>query len=176
MSQIVDFFKEIGTDHAGRTLSQLLKFTDGQLEASHDSIQWLMPLHERSYHSKTAPVLTQEDVSALQDPKIQENMLKVLKRFQHFLGIDSFDMIKQARWCYDGNHNLLRVTRAIRSLRLFGLEKEAKELYNMVLVTAMNNGVNNETIGFWYDALKAPLFSSMTRRFLEMKKIDLEKD
>lgn len=49
-SPIVDFYLG-GQDSKGRTLDDILAFSDQQFEAGHDFIQWIFPLHEKSLHS-----------------------------------------------------------------------------------------------------------------------------
>ena len=123
MSKLVDFFVSGGTDHEGRTLDNILVASDGALEASHDYIQWMFPLHEKSFHSTHAEVLNGDDINVLTTSDVaRDNMLKSYNRICKFFGVcDYYDTRKHAQWCYRGNHNLLRATRIIRSLRLFGL-------------------------------------------------------
>jgi len=175
MSAITDFFIRDGEDHRSRTLDNILEMSDYQIEASHDSIQWMFPLHERSYHSTTAPVLTAEDIGELQNSyKAKINMGKMFDRICKFLGLGEHrDTRKQDAWCHAGNHNLLRVTRIIRSLRLFGLNSQATYMHYLASDAAKNRGIPDITFKYWDDALNEDLDHSMTARFLDDKRIDL---
>ena len=42
-SDLVKFYRGSGTDHAGRTLDEILTWDDAALESVHDYIQWLFP-------------------------------------------------------------------------------------------------------------------------------------
>jgi hypothetical protein len=178
MSAITDFFTKDGTDHKCRTLLDMIDMTDGQIEASHDLIQWMFPLHEKSYHSLTAPVMTAEDVEALShSTAARSHLLDAFFRFEDFLGVDSlsgeFDPKKTAWWCHQGNHNLLRITRVIRCLRLFGLDTSAQFFYETVVKVANNYANMEKTLGYWKRAMEDPVFDSMTQNFLQDRRIDL---
>ena len=176
MSQIVDFYEGLGTDKKGRTLADMQKYTDHQMEAGHDFIQWMFPLHEKSYHAVDSPVLTNEDIAELQKSDIaRKNMLISLNRFLDFLGITQpRDEKKLAWWCRDGNHNLLRITRVIRSLRLFRLDDYAKAFYATVVeIGKGSRGLGNTSFHFWRKAAEDNVTDSLTDDFLKMKRIKL---
>ena len=175
MSQITDFFTKNGTDDSGRDLQNMLDMSDSQLEATHDCIQWIFPLHEKSYHSRSSPVLSQEDIEILKsNDDAVENMKMLLKRFSMFLGVMEYeDKNKHYFWAHTGNHNLLRITRAIRSLRIFGLDKEASDFHAEVTKVAKINQVHNSTFEYWDDALNKDINCSMTDKFLEDRRIEL---
>lgn len=114
-----------------------------------------------------------EDVQYFQHcADCQINMLKALNRFEAFLGLNGYEY-KQTRWAADGDHNLLRITRVIRSLRLFGLESDAKNFYDKVMEVAEKFELSSITVDFWKRAMNDELLKSMTDKFLEMKRIDL---
>ncbi len=170
MTSIISFY-EGGTDIQGRSLDDMLAFTDGQFEACHDFIQWMFPLHEKSLHSVNTPVLTPEDIAALRSSKIATaNMKKAFRRFRDFLGVDG-DEKKYSRWCYAGNHNLLRITRVIRSLRLFGLDNEAANFHASVKEAARRFTLAPTAVEFWDKAMYDNVEQTMTDKFLKMKAI-----
>ena len=178
MSKLVDFFVNGGTDHKGRTLEDMINLSDAQLEATHDCIQWMFPLHEKSFHSLHDEILTEEDIDIIKkSSRANYNMVKLQDRICKFFGIwDHDDIRKHVRWCHRGNHNLLRITRIIRSLRLLGYGKYAKYFYYYVSKIAKSQGSKfpSETLEYWQDALHGELMSSMTKRFLESHRIDIE--
>lgn len=178
MSDITEFYINGGQDHQGRTLESMLDMPDAVFEASHDFIQTLFPLHEKSYHARVSPIITQEDASEFQGSDVaRRNMRRALLRFVSFLGIgDPPDMKRISFWCHPGNHNMLRITRAIRSLRLFGLDEEAKFLFGRVLAyhKMLIGDKEHTTKEYWESALKGGLFDSITKRFLSDRHIEVD--
>jgi Opioid growth factor receptor (OGFr) conserved region len=136
MSRLVDFYSGQGTDAEGRSLDELLSWRDGRLEAVHDFIQWLFPLAEPSRFNPDAPLLTEEDVGAFRaDPLLRDNLQRSFERLLTFLGLGrdpdgrivegpNFRSRATDVWAAR-NHNWLRITRILRSLRLLGLEDQA---------------------------------------------------
>ena len=64
---------------------------------------------------------------------------------------NEIDVNKFYSWLGERNHNLLRITRIIRSLRLFGLDEEAREFYNKALDAYDFIDHNNEDPSFVID-------------------------
>jgi hypothetical protein len=159
MSQITDFFISNGLDNRGRSLKQMQAYSFGEMEAVHDFIQWAYPLHEKSLHSIDAPVLTKSDIETLRSSEVaKEGILKNVKAFKEFLGLgEKRDEMRIAFWCRKGNHNLLRITRIIKSLRLFGLESEANKFYHEVLAESKRMCLSVTTIEYWNKAISEPL-------------------
>jgi len=60
--KVISFYLGKGADHAGRSLDQILMMSAGELESTHDYIQWLFPLSSASSASMDAPIL---DASAI---------------------------------------------------------------------------------------------------------------
>ena len=92
-----------------------------------------------------------------------------LTRFRTFLGLPIAEDGVPAQpqrwnaWAQDGNHNLLRVTRAIRSTRLFGLEDEARSLYEAAMVVAQDRRLSRVTRQFWAAAAQEEPMSRLQR-------------
>lgn len=107
-------------------------------------LQWMFPLHEPSLYSIDAETLTETDIQTLStSPDAQAHMMAASRRFRAFLGVgDPAEPRKWRTWARFGNHNLLRVTRVLRSLRLFGLHDEARSLYGaMMQVRQLGEGL-----------------------------------
>ena len=173
MSKIVDFYRGEDTDVENRLLSEMHGYSDDKMEASHTFIQWMFPLHEKSYHAVNSPVLTKNDVKEIQSSQlIKQNMRISLVHFLKFLGYsEDVDQKKIQWWANTGNHNLLRITRVIRSLRLFGLEDEAYRFYKMMDKVASERGISNTTRDFWKLAAEGEILSSITDKFLELRRV-----
>jgi hypothetical protein len=112
MSAVVAFLTDDGVDGAGRTFAQVLVFGDEDLERRHDFIQWLFPLAEPSAAVPGSPVLTSEDIAILRASKVaQGRQERAAERMLRFYADTS-------GWRGPVDHNHLRITRIIKSLRL----------------------------------------------------------
>jgi len=146
MSKITDFLIGLGTDDKGRALDEILYWSDAKLEYSHDIIQWLFPLEERSQHNYDAPFLTVMDVAIIQStPEIKANILRAYERFVKF-----YD---NPQWLTPGNHNYLRLTRILKCLGIAGLDKEKAILKKVLNALYIQHGkVIGETTKKYWDA------------------------
>ena len=77
---IIDFYAGAGPDHQGRYLTEILKWSDDQLESVHDYIQWLFPLPERSGFNMNAPVL---DERTIQEFRVRPDLQRNLRAGEH---------------------------------------------------------------------------------------------
>ena len=118
---IVGFLEGKTPDHRGRTLSMVMAFSDERAEQTHDYVQWLFPLDEPSGSVHGAPVLSDLDIEDIRkSPTAQANLIKASKWFLQFL-------TRNRRWIAKYDHNQLRITRVIKSLRLLIGNKEADD-------------------------------------------------
>jgi hypothetical protein len=172
MSQLIRFYAGEGADHRGRTLQQILAWNSRELEYTHDYIQWLFPLTEPSRFNPDAPLLSAEDRVAFQQrPDLRSNLLRALKRMLEFYGY-SFDesagqpelraIGEQRQWLTPGNHNFLRITRILTSLRLLGLNEYAQAFLQQLeeLYACHSAVIGTTTCEYWRQAATAPLSSA----------------
>jgi hypothetical protein len=118
---IVGFLKGITPDHRGRTLAMVFAFSDERAEQTHDYMQWLFPLAEPSGSVHGAPILSDLDIEDIKlSPAAQANLIKASGWFFEFL-------VRNQRWIAKYDHNQLRITRIIKSLRLLVGDKEANK-------------------------------------------------
>jgi len=171
MSVITEFFQQVGHDGQGHYLYHMLGLPNHQLEASHDLIQFMFPTKEKSKYNPTAPVLTEEDITAFKENKnLQDALRGCYNRFLTFLGLAQTDEGKVVKgenfanrykdvWS-SWNHNFLRITRAISSLRTLGLMQEAWALYEGCVEVARNEKVpiTQHTFDFWLAAVSGKPF------------------
>ena len=142
---IVGFLEGKTPDHRGRILAMLLQQTDHQAETTHDYIQWLFPLDEPSRSVNGAPVLTEMEIDEIRESSIaQANLANSVRWFLGFLE-------RNDHWITKYNHNHLRITRVIKSLRLLASDKAADEFRDKVLALAGDNLnlVDQKARGFW---------------------------
>jgi len=145
------FLAGTGRDSRGRLVADVLGFSDEQLEDIHDYIQWLFPLATRSGAQPDAPVLTQAEIDAIRaEPRAQENLKKATERMLRFY--------RNTRWWLTTfDHNHLRITRIIHSLRLLVGQDEAQRFHSAILDlnAAAGSPVNARSLEFWSDAARA---------------------
>ena len=148
MTEIVGFLEGKTPDHRGRILAMLLQQTDHQAETTHDYIQWLFPLDEPSRSVNGAPVLTELDMDEIRGSSLaQANLARSARWFLGFLE-------RNNHWITKYNHNHLRITRVIKSLRLLASDEAADEFRDKVLALAGDNLnlVDQKARGFWRSA------------------------
>lgn len=164
-SPLVLFHSGRGTDHAGRLIGSIHQFDFRELEWTHDYIQWLFPLMTRSNFNDRAPLLTEEDRAAFhRDPVIRKNFrfsLELMWEFYGFRISDNGSLERTERWeerrdnwLTRDNHNLLRITRILRSSMLCGFIQEAQVFLDAVMKAAAERpGIIGRSEEFWKTAV-----------------------
>jgi hypothetical protein len=101
-----------GRDARGRTVHDVLGMSDADLEHHHDYIQWLFPVPTRSAAVPGPPLLSPDEIATIQpDPRACAAVERAAQRMTRFYpGND--------HWLVAYDHNHLRITRIIQSLRL----------------------------------------------------------
>ena len=142
---LVDFLNGTGPDHQGRYLQDIWDFDDKAIEQTHDFIQWMFPLTEKSMSVPGVPTLTGEDIAAIRTSEVARANLK--KSAQWYLGF----LQRNNHWIKSYDHNHLRITRVIKALNLLLSQRVALTLLNSVLEVAGDevNSVNQNAIRFW---------------------------
>ena len=142
---LVNFLNETGPDHQGRYLRDIWDFDDKAIEQTHDFIQWMFPLTEKSMSVPGVPTLSAEDVEAIRTSEVARGNLE--KSAQWYLGF----LQRNDHWIRSYDHNHLRITRAIKSLRLLVSQETAKAFLNSVFdITGDRIGlIRQDAIGFW---------------------------
>ena len=148
MSAIAAFLEGEGTDGRGRTMFDILAFDDVALERTHDFVQWLFPLREPSGAVPEAPVLDDADIAAIQDSIAAQCALAA--------ATDRMDAFYAAThdWLMPNDHNHLRITRIIRSLRLLRGDEAADAFKAAILarVAETRAPVSARSRGYWATA------------------------
>jgi hypothetical protein len=170
-NRIVDFYAGGTPDHRGRYSSEILKWSDDELERVHDYIQWLFPLPERSGFNANAPVLDRQTNQEFRSrPDLQRNMRASFLRMLAFYGLEvvescpptvrrALSFADHADWLTASNHNHLRITRILKSMRTLGLETEATAFFNCLVDIYSEEsakdfpGISDETFHFWRSAV-----------------------
>jgi len=146
--RVLAFLQGEGVDGRGRTLFEVLAFDDAALERHHDFIQWLFPLDEPSAAVPDAPVLTEAEVAAIRESTLAQcAMAAATDRMDRFYR-------RTDHWLRPHDHNHLRITRIIRSLRLLSGDAAADAFRDAVLwrVEATRAPVSARSRGYWTTA------------------------
>jgi hypothetical protein len=162
-----------GADDDGRSFDEILGWDDARLEMVHDYIQWIFPLLERSGANPWAPVLDPAAIAAIRGSAEMQGRLRAgFLRMLAFYGfglegdavVQGTQFVSASRnWLHAGNHNHLRLTRMLRSLRVLGLEREAAALWEALRVlyeresAAGRRTITAETFAFWERAATSPV-------------------
>jgi hypothetical protein len=170
---LLRFYRLEGPDARGRMLSDIWTWDAARLEGVHDFIQWLFPLPEPSAFNPQAPILTPETVAAFRtDVELRQRLLRSLTLMLDFYGLalaagpgdapriePAADFAAKRRgWLHAGDHNHLRLTRILTSLRLLGLEDHSRALYRCLAAIARDHphAVSATTLVYWQRAAESP--------------------
>jgi Opioid growth factor receptor (OGFr) conserved region len=171
-SWIIRFYDGVVADDRGRSLREIWRWPDEKLESTHDYIQWLFPLPERSGFNPEAPLFDKETQREFRSrPELRARMRTSFVRMLAFYG---FDLVEDdtlrviaspafeertANWLTRSNHNHLRITRILKSLRLAGLEEEAEAFFRCLTevygkeAASREPRISEETFHFWRGAV-----------------------
>ena len=162
---IVGFYSGWRADSAGRTLDDIRNWDHNRLERTHDYIQWLFPLRERSQANPSAPVLDDDQIRAFRaDEQLQRELLKSFDRMLGFYGFQRTGACversaaweeRSANWLTAGNHNMLRITRILKSLSILGLRQYATAFFEAlehVYASDAGRTIGEVTYRHWKDA------------------------
>ncbi len=146
--KVLSFLQDTGPDHRGRFLSDILKFDDKAIDTTHDFIQWIFPLDEPSSASADAPILEAGEVALIRKSSLAAHNLNA--SVQWF-----YDFLKRNKhWRVAHDHNHLRITRMIKSVRLLLGEPAANALRDKVLVMAepSKDKISTTAWDYWQQA------------------------
>ena len=163
---LIAFYPGTGKDAEGRRLEDIWRFSHDELEANHDYIQWLFPLTERSAFNPRAPILDATMIERFRsDDMLKENLERSLGVMLDFYGLEvAGDRIvrsaafgeRSRNWLTPFNHNFLRLTRILKSLRLLGLGGRAKQLFACLeeVYSGYSAVIGDPTMSFWRRAIE----------------------
>lgn len=153
--------------HEGRTLlssghrrADLLKLTDAEFERHHGFIQWAFPTPEKSYNNFSAPLL--DLVTAIwlaEDPESINFLEQMTVRFLQFLKNNN-------HWKASFNHNHLRITRIIHSLRILHSFELAQWFHEQVVSLSGDSYALMERPQTYWDAQSSALHDKIAGSFL----------
>lgn len=167
---LVSFYLGKHPDDKGRYINEILSWNYDQLEYTHNYIQWLFPLKERSSANPRAPVLDEAQINEFRsNVALRTQMIKSLKIMLSFYGLQiqaDESAIKLSRspeyserklvWLSYRNHNYLRITRILTSLCLLGLEEHALAFFNVLdqIYKEEKSKIGGTTYTYWRQAVR----------------------
>ena len=116
----------------GHRRDTLLFLSDEEFESNHGFIQWAFPTNEKSTSNFTAPTLDLESAIWLaENPGFVTFLENMTARFLEFLQ-------RNKHWVNSHDHNHLRISRAIKSIRILHSYELANWFYERVIEFAGN--------------------------------------
>jgi len=142
-----NFLTNAEPDFKNRFLNDIWNFSDEDIEHTHDFIQLLFPLNEKSESVFHGYYLNTESsiINIKSNDLAKSNIVKSSKWFLSFLE-------RNSHWRRRHDHNYLRITRIIKSLRLLVSDDEADTFYQLMLNILTEEDrlkINSETLEFW---------------------------
>lgn len=141
----VEFLSGVGPDYKGRMLSEVWRYTDFEIDNTHDFIQVVFPTDKFSKSSFHGLYLkSQEEIEEIQKCQIATNNLAFSSGwFLEYLE-------RNEAWQDKYDHNHLRISRIIQCLRLLVTNTEAERFREKVfaLITAESK-ITNNTLKIW---------------------------
>lgn len=151
--------------YSSGSIEQDLSMNLEDMEARHDYIQYMFPLMEASAHNPHSPILSMRQVEEFRKNDVfLQKMKSAWAKMLTFYGLarNEKEVIKSDQferrnpvWLRPENHNFLRVTRMIKSLRIMGLEQEAaatflafKQIYQ-----SYPSVIGFSTFNYWQSAI-----------------------
>lgn len=170
MLPAIAFLLGTGTDQSGRTVADYLSWSPEKWQEGHDYIQWAFPTKTQSAFNPNAPVIPDEyhpgDLPLYDYLLVSRNIHDLLDKYMASLGVTidhdevmgyvfnySEDSLRE--WAYSANHNLLRMTRLLECLGVFGLTYIRDALFEFLLYSVVplnGNAINSKTVAFWVAA------------------------
>lgn len=174
--EICDFLLGKKKNPMGYEINWLRMMNEEQKEKTHDYIQWMFPLQERSQYCMYSPVLSKEVIEKLKENEaVKSSMLLSFYSMLSFWGFSYVDLSTMpyealrkekivilpdnsnssfGKWISKRNHNYKRITRVLKSLRLFGLEEYADAFESALecVFAYYSELIGEETMQYWKSA------------------------
>lgn len=155
MSKLLDFYENGKlTDDGDDFVQIVVEWNNQDWEECHDFIQWLFPLPEPSKFNPDAPLLDDEFIERYKSTRELKVLVHAaLDRALFFFGYHHRK--DRPYWFNAGDHNMLRITRVMKFLRLIGEFQTAALIYDWLdeMDRLYPGNVSDTTWTFWEDAV-----------------------
>ena len=167
--KLVQFYRGEIPNNEGVFIDEILAYSYGALEDDHAYIQWILPLKERSMFNTDAPLLTDKEIELFAiDPELKTKVYSVAYKMIDFYGMyihgskadwqesdDKHGHKDPKWWLRRFNHNFLRITRMLRSLRYLGCPELSEAIYECLMKSRDMFEVSSYE--YWTEAVAGPL-------------------
>lgn len=150
-NSLINFYLNDEKNIEDVTIKDILAYSANDLELDHYWVQWAFPLKEKSQANLNAPILTDELIkNVISHPGFYEKFSMISNHFFNFLNHGNDKPI----WINKNNHNYLRITRVIKSAKLFGRFDIAEKYYSYVrdLYDKWPDDIGDSTFAYWGNA------------------------
>jgi hypothetical protein len=162
--QLIAFLAGDGPDDQGRRISEIIGWSDYQLESCHDFIQWVFPNRVASRFNPVAPILDKEVIEALATyDAATSNIRQMLFRMYSFyeFEVTNFDDgtyqlglvddLNPPRWVRPGDHNFLRLSRILLCLKELHLVDDFAALADILDLASRkyHTIIGTKTANYW---------------------------
>ncbi|MCU0546397.1 MAG: opioid growth factor receptor-related protein [Oscillatoriaceae cyanobacterium Prado104] len=169
---ILAFYLGQQPNSQGRAIEDIWSWNCENLESVHNYIQWLFPLREKSRFNTNAPTLSDRAIQAFRtSDELRNRLAKSLKIMLAFYGLECLEgqdgkivivksgeyLSRSREWLERFNHNYLRLTRILTSLRILGLENYAVALFRCLdeIYKENQENIGGETYSYWKNAVNS---------------------
>ena len=142
------FLTNQGSDFKGRTLDDIWSYSDNEIEGTHDFVQLVFPTNKPSQATFNKLYLDNEILieKLKNSSEVTKNIMKSASWYLSFLE-------RNDAWQKGDDHNQLRITRVIESLRLLVSDETADEFFKAILRLVKDPAIlNPTTMKFWEEA------------------------
>jgi len=144
MTEIQQFYNNQGKPYSVDSI--IYQWSNDEWEEKHHFIQWVFPTNKRSMYHPNSPILTAEDAEYIGTEKYVL-FDKAVQRFKCFL--------REEQYLTYQNHNWLRVTRCLESMRLVGAPDDLVNDF-WTFINRYQPYISPTTRDFWEQAVKTP--------------------
>lgn len=147
-------------------LEEIWFFNTSRIRSTHNVLQWLFPLNERSDHYLDAPVLSEDEIQIfLTEDKLRERVIKSFHFYLKHLGLKynedekiierSIDFNEKRDWITLYSQTYLRITRVLKCLVLLGFNDFALIFFNALqdIYNEESDQIGIESLNYWKNAL-----------------------
>ena len=168
---VVGFWRGEFPTESGFYFDDILNFSYEAMESGHDYIQWVLPKREPSMFRSDIPTLKEEEIELFNtDSELKEKVNKMMHKVLDFYGMelkkDGLVVWQKPKeeggnhndpkwWIKHFNHNFLRITRMLISLRHLGHENVSKSVFK--LLSTEKDKYDESTEWYWSEATYGPL-------------------
>jgi len=172
-SPLVSFYRgEIGNDE-GYMFEEMMNWDYDKIESCHSHIQWFFPMREKSMFNPDAPALNDEEIELFKaDPELRTKVKEAFVKILDFYGFELDEAGEKPQinlqeagvnhndpqwWLRRFNHNFLRISRILTSLRYLGFEEYSQLFFSKLL--QYREFYDDTTYQHWRLAATGPLLA-----------------